>query len=182
MDFWRWIVMLVMAFTLIGRQMYTLLSQPADTAFESTPEPSVRLIIPRIGVNVPVTRFALGVETWEIDPWETRVGHFEGTAWLDRPGNIVLGGHAEYPDGAPAVFSALGDLRIGSVIKLAVDDTIRTYRVIETKSVASDDLRVLYPTETAQLTLITCDKASYDAAARVYDQRVVVIAVYQPEE
>jgi LPXTG-site transpeptidase (sortase) family protein len=140
----------------------------------------VRLIIPRLDMIAPVTRFTLGAETWEIAPWETRVGHFSGTSWLsshDSSGNIVIGGHAEYPDGTPAVFAELDKLRIHDTVTLHFGGLPYRYRVTEMRYVAQDDLTVLYPTTQDQLTLITCDEVSYDPVSKTYAKRLVIIAI-----
>lgn len=138
----------------------------------------IRLVIPRADVNSPVIRFYLGKATWEIPAWETRVGHFEGTAWLDdaNPGNIVLGGHVEYPDGSAGVFYKLDQLQSGDRIQLLIGGSSQFYTVREKRRVKADDLTVLYPTSTAQLTLITCDEASFDRRTGTYSERLVVIA------
>jgi sortase A len=137
---------------------------------------TVKLIVPRAEVNTPVTEFYLGTESWDIAPWETRIGHFQGTAGLDHPGNIVLGGHVEYPDGSNGVFHQLNQVHIGDQLQLVVGGTTRHYQVIEQKLIPADDLTVLYPTNDEQLTLITCDEASFDPTTDTYNERLVVIA------
>ncbi len=136
----------------------------------------VRLEVPRAAVLSPVARFPLSIETWTIDPWETGVGHFQGTAWLPRTGNIVIGGHVAYPDGQPAVFAHLAQVRIGDTVRLRVGELSHDYQVIETRLVDYDDLTVLYPSPDERLTLLTCDPASYNPATDRYNQRLVVVA------
>lgn len=135
-----------------------------------------RLVIPGISVDAPLTRFPLDGVSWAIDPWEPRPGHFVYTAWLDEPGNMVVGGHVEYPNGARAVFARLTDLAPGDTLMLRVGTRAWTYQVVAVTTVAHDDLTVLYPTAHPTLTLITCDEPSYNPATREYSQRVVVIA------
>jgi LPXTG-site transpeptidase (sortase) family protein len=136
----------------------------------------IRLIVPRAKVNTPVIRFYLGADTWDIPVWETRVGQFEGTAWLDAPGNIVLGGHVEYPDGSAGVFYHLDKLQPGDNLQLVIGSSIQHYQVREKHLVSADDLTVLYPTSTPQLTLITCDETSFDSDTQTYSERLVIIA------
>lgn len=133
------------------------------------------LSIPSIDVRVSITTFYLDGTSWAIDPWEHRAGHFQGTAWTDQTGNVVIGGHAQYPDGSAGVFGRLDDLAIGDRIIL-MDETGRRwrYKVREIRSVRADDLRVIYPTTTDRLTLVTCDVPTYNGVE--YVRRLVVIA------
>jgi LPXTG-site transpeptidase (sortase) family protein len=135
-----------------------------------------RLAVPALDINAPLTRFPLGDGSWAIDPWEARPGHFVYTAWLDEPGNMVVGGHVEYPDGGRGVFADLSALKIGNSVQMRVGARTWTYRVVEIRTVAHDDLSVLYPSERPRLTLITCDEPSFDPSTGLYDQRLVVVA------
>jgi LPXTG-site transpeptidase (sortase) family protein len=101
----------------------------------------------------------------------------QGTAWVDVPGNIALGGHSEYPDGTPGIFNGLYGVNIGDPIYLNVNGSQRRYIVTEKRSVRFDDLSVVYPTTSERLTLITCDIPSYDAGTSFYWERLVVVAV-----
>jgi LPXTG-site transpeptidase (sortase) family protein len=136
----------------------------------------VRLIVPDVEIIAPVTRFPLGKETWEIDAWETEVGHFEGTAWIGINGNIVLGGHVEYPDGTPAIFARLSEISLGDRVLLRIGGMEKRYDVTEIRLVEAHDLSILYPADEDRLTLITCDEASYDPDRKTYGKRLVVTA------
>lgn len=136
----------------------------------------VQLEIPALEVDAPLTRFFLGGDSWDIDPWEPRPGHFVYTAWIDEPGNMVVGGHVEYPDGSEGVFADLHTLKISNSIRLTLGSKTWIYRVVDIKTVAHDDLSVLYPAERPRLTLITCDEPSFDAATGLYDKRLVIVA------
>lgn len=135
------------------------------------------LRIPAVDIEQTVTPFDLDGTSWAIDPWERQIGHLQGTAWTYSAGNIVLAGHAEYPDGSDGVFATLIDLEIGDEIELT-DETGRrhAFTVSEVRTVDYDDLTVVLPTATRRLTLITCDTPTYDASRRKYARRVVVIA------
>ena len=138
------------------------------------------LTVPSLQISVAITTFPLASPTWEISPWEREVGHFQYTAWIDNPGNVVIGGHSEYPSGDPGIFYDLGKLRIGDLIYISDADLLRRYVVSEIKIVNYRDLTVLYPTSDSRLTLITCSIPSYVAAQNSYYERVVVIAVEVP--
>lgn len=152
---------------------------PRDTT-AITPPPAPQngaaLSIPTVNIYSPLTTFPLDGVSWAIDPWDPLVGHMQGTGWVDRPGNIALGGHSEYPDGTPGVFAGLYGLAIGDPIFLLVDGQERRYVVTSVRSVDFDDLSVVYPTDTPHLTLITCDIPTYDPANGQYWERLVVVA------
>lgn len=131
------------------------------------------LSIPSANIYSPIITFYLDGTSWAIDAWERRVGHLQGTAWLDKPGNIALGGHSQMPDGRPGIFNGLYGVKIGDPIFLGD----RRYIVSEIRTVHYRDLSVIYPTPTDRLTLITCDIPSFDSDTSLYQDRLVVIAV-----
>jgi LPXTG-site transpeptidase (sortase) family protein len=137
----------------------------------------ISLSIPTVNIYAPIITFYLDGVSWAIDPWENNVGYLQGTAWVDVPGNIALGGHSEYPDGTPGIFNGLYGVNIGDPIYLNVNGSQRRYIVTEKRSVRFDDLSVVYPTTSERLTLITCDIPSYDAGTNFYWERLVVVAV-----
>ncbi len=134
------------------------------------------LSMPSISVDSTLTTFPLGGNSWVIDPWETLVGHFEGTAWLNQSGNVVLGGHSEMPDGTDGIFNNLYDLGIGDDIYVQDADIMRRYVIVNIKSVDYRDIRVVMPTRFNRLTLITCDIPSYVSEQNLYYERLVIIA------
>jgi LPXTG-site transpeptidase (sortase) family protein len=140
------------------------------------PPQSTALHIPALGVSSEITTFPLGYGTWEINPWERQVGHFQGTAWDGHIGNIVIGGHSEYPSGVEAVFYDLHQLKWGDVIWLDIDGTRKRYIITQVTTVDMYNLDPVRPTSDNRLTLITCDVPSYDQATGIYDERVVVVA------
>lgn len=148
----------------------TTLSAPA-VASEST-----RISIPALNVNNAVARFPLNGVSWNIDPWFTGVGHLEGTGWFDQGGNIAIGGHSWMPDRTPGIFVALHTLKPGDTITVSHAGGDRQYTVTRVTSVPVNDLSVLYPVSGEQLTLITCDGASYDPNSNLYHRRVIVVA------
>jgi LPXTG-site transpeptidase (sortase) family protein len=136
---------------------------------------SPRISIPVVGITSAVTQFPIEGTTWAIDPWESLIGHFYGTAWFDQ-GNTVLGAHSRYPDGTPGLFYGLYGVSVGDVIIVNDKGAELRYVVTEIRSVNYQDLSVVYPTSTSRLTLITCDIPSYDETTGLYDERLVVIA------
>ncbi len=132
------------------------------------------LYIPSAGIYASVVEVFLDGTSWDVRNLGNNAGHLEGTAWLDAPGNIVLSGHVQLADGRQGVFATIGELVRGDLLLLQNGSEERRYGVREVSRVQPDDLSVLYPTQTEQLTLITCD--SYDFFQNAYLERVVVVA------
>lgn len=154
----------------------TIAAAPAQPAAQPTASGGASLAIPTVNIFSPIKVFPLDGVSWAIDPWERQVGYLQGTGWVDRGGNIALGGHSEFPDGTPGIFAGLYQLNIGDPILLTVDGVERRYTVRERRVVRYDDLSVVYPTPNERLTLITCDLPSYNEATGEYEDRLVIIA------
>ncbi len=149
---------------------------PYDYPRPSTPEPEptptpeppavavpLRLMIDRLGVDAPVDVYALD----ENGVPEVPVADDAGVvvAWYDfssKPGagsNAVFAGHITW-NRAPAVFANLDDLQAGDVVRLVSDDGREyAYEVFANFAVDpydTESLKVMAPTETDTVTLITC--------------------------
>jgi LPXTG-site transpeptidase (sortase) family protein len=132
------------------------------------------LLIPKAGVASQIIQIFLDGSSWDISLLGENVGHLQGTATFDQPGNIVLVGHVEMADGGQGVFAQLRNLAEEDLIVYRRGNDERLYRVRSVGIAAPDDLTVLYPTQSEQLTLITCD--SYDLLTNSYLERLVVVA------
>jgi LPXTG-site transpeptidase (sortase) family protein len=149
--------------------------EPVEATAESTSaRATTTLYIPSAGIFASVVEVFLDGTSWDIRNLGINVGHLQGTAWLDTPGNIVLSGHVEMADGRLGVFATIEELADGDLVVIYHGTEERQYGVREVTRVAPDDLTVLYPTQAEQLTLITCD--AYDFFQNAYLERVVVIA------
>ncbi|MFN8529736.1 MAG: class F sortase [Anaerolineae bacterium] len=139
----------------------------------------VRLLIPRANVTAPVVTVHLGDSgSWNVSQLGFNAGHLEGTAWLGQHGNIVLAGHVEMADGSAGIFAHIDQLTAGDQLLLIEgESTPLVYEVTGVRTVEPDDLSVLYPTETDQLTLITCGE--YDLLSDIYRARIVVTSTRQ---
>lgn len=133
-----------------------------------------RILIPTAGINALVVTVYLDGESWDVSQLGENAGHLQGTAWFGDPGNIALAGHVELADGRPGIFAGIGKLNVGDPIILREGDQEQRYAVSQIKRVSPDDLSVLYPSTTDEMTLITCD--SYDFLQNIYQERVVVVA------
>jgi LPXTG-site transpeptidase (sortase) family protein len=135
------------------------------------------LVIPDLKVQHSLTQFPLGQMTWDIPPDYTGLGTLEGTAQPHQPGNVIIAGHSEMPDGSDGIFARLEELQPGMLIWLYTGEQMRVYRVARRWVVDEGDLRPLYPSRKDQLTLLTCEVASFDAQSQTYANRVVIVAL-----
>ncbi|MEU3049344.1 class F sortase [Streptomyces sp. NPDC006984] len=126
------------------------------------PSDPVRLRIPGIGVDAPVTGLGLtGGGGLEVPPAAdgNLVGWFrEGTA-PGAAGTAITAGHVDNAEG-PAVFYALGALRKGDRIEVEREDgrtAVFTVDAVEVYGAETfPDEKVYGPSERAELRVITC--------------------------
>jgi LPXTG-site transpeptidase (sortase) family protein len=155
---------------------------PATAAADASATPlppreitdSTRFTAPTAGITGDVIETYLDGTSWDVTNLGQNVGHLQGTAWLNEPGNIVLAGHVELRDGRRGIFADLDRLDIGDPIYMAQADDERLYQVTQKFFTEPTNLTVMYPAQTERLTLITC--TDYDFFADEYRQRLVVIA------
>jgi sortase A len=126
-------------------------SAPAGTAID-------HLVIPKIGVDKYV------VEGVQEDDLVNGPGHYPGTVLPGQDGNAAIAGHRT-TYGAP--FFNLDQLRAGDLIEITArgGEQFR-YQVTASKVVSPDDVAVLDPTTTPELTLTTCNPR-YSATSRL---------------
>ena len=148
----------------------------ADTQPEIASEitDGARFLAPTAGINSHVVESYLNGESWDVADLGAQVGHLQGTAWTHQPGNIVLAGHVEMADGRAGIFAGIDQMSIGDPLYLQQDGEERVYQVTQLFHTEPDDLTVLYPSQTEQLTLVTC--SNYDFFADEYRDRFIVIA------
>ncbi len=135
--------------------------------------------IPSIGVETSIVEAPLlpDYSTWDVAHLSMNTGHLTGTSWFGMGGNTVLGGHSETPSFAPDVFYHLDAVELNDIITVHANGTQYQYVVTEVKSVSLYDISVVYPTTGERLTLITCQRGTYDGSINDYENRIVVVAV-----
>lgn len=138
------------------------------------PDTHTTIFIPTAGVRTGVVEVYLDGISWDVSRLGYNAGHLQGTASLTGRGNLVLAGHVEMADGRPGVFAGIGSLEVGDPLIISRGALEKRYAVSAVKTVAPDDLSVLYPTTTDRITLITC--GDYDFFQNVYQERIVVVA------
>lgn len=151
----------------------TTVASPVSTAANASPTPDAtnRVGEPIARIRIPSARMDYVVfEGTDSETLEKGPGHVPGT---EQPGgdsgskNCVITGHRD------SHFRHLGWLRKGHRIELDTADGKKTYAVVSREIVAPDAVRVLQPTPTQRLTLITCYPFDYIGPA---PKRLVVVA------
>ncbi len=129
-----------------------------------------RLIIPKLGENVPIVRpgmDALMKEDWKQFETDIQVAlkggvvHYPGSARPGQAGNFFLTGHSSYypwDDGKyKDVFARLHELDIGDTYAVYYGGDRHTYRVIKKYEVKPNNVSVLDQPSTKRIsTLMTC--------------------------
>lgn len=131
--------------------------------------PDNRIIIPKIGKNVPIQEVAvqnLVSENWEALEQDIQKGleggvvHYPGTAQPGEDGNVFITGHSSYylwsPGAYKDVFALLPNLEVGDKIILYYNQKQYDYIIQEKKTVAPTEVNVLQQGGKKQLTLMTC--------------------------
>lgn len=158
---------------------------PQAAAASLPASPPLRIRIPRIKVDAPVTGLGLdasGVLTVPPPANPNLAGWYEDGVAPGARGAAIMLGHVDTQAG-PAVFWSLGSLKKGDKVAVdRADGRTATFEVDSVESFAKKDFpdeRVYGRTQDAQLRLITCGGA-YDKKKRDYLENVVVFAHLVP--
>ncbi|MBN2554808.1 MAG: DUF11 domain-containing protein [Anaerolineales bacterium] len=140
----------------------------------------MRLIIPALGLDLPIVGVPTGDDGWDLTWLWNQAGYLAGTAYPTWPGNTALTAHVTLPDGTPGPFVDLANLRWGDEIIIESGWQHYIYRVSTQWHVSPRDLSVLGHSDYDALTLITCE--GYDVVREIYRGRVAVRAVLMSVE
>lgn len=161
--------------------------RPTTTAVPTgTPSPPVvtaapaRLLIPKIGVDAPVTPKGLRPDGFMDTPNGPQdVAWYVFSARPGMSGNAVLSGHLDYHDYGAAVFWRLKELQQGDLVEVRLDDgSILRYQVslkLSYDARTAPVPEIIGPTSKEVVTLITCG-GTFDSGSRSYSNRLVVRA------
>jgi LPXTG-site transpeptidase (sortase) family protein len=161
-------------------------SPTASATPTTTPAPSrvaappVRLVIPAIGVDAPVTVKGLRPDAvMDIPNGPEDVVWYNFTARPGMGGNAVFSGHLDYHNYGAAVFWRLKELREGDIVEVHLaDGSVLQYRVslrLSYDARMAPVPEILGPTSKEVVTLITCG-GTFDSGSRTYSNRLVVRA------
>jgi sortase A len=106
--------------------------------------PVASLEVPRLGVRRHILTGASGTSM------AFGIGHVDGTASPNNPGNCVLAGHRD------TRFAFLEDVRVGDEVILTTRGEVRTWEVEGVAVVDDTRVDLLEATSSSHLTLITC--------------------------
>ena len=145
---------------------------------EMFPAPVQILTIPAIRISAPVVPMGLrrdGFMDLPYNPHQVAWYHFTGKPGTG--GNAVFSAHVDYINYGPAVFWNLHNLHPGDDVSIRLSDaTLIHYSVTESYTIPKEQLdiqRLVAPTDTETVTLITCAGAF---ANDDYSHRVIVRA------
>lgn len=150
----------------------TLPSRSSGRPYQET---SLHLLIPALGVELPIVGVLLNEGEWDVTWLSGQAGYLEGTAFPTWPGNTALAAHAIASSGLPGPFADLENLVYGEPVIILSGGNAYIYEVRENRLVRPDDLSPLGHEEYDWLTLITCE--AYDVLSGTYGYRRVVRAV-----
>ena len=131
-----------------------------------------RLVIPKLSLDAPIVLSPIENQTWQVDHLGQAVGHLEGSAAPGSNSNIVLAGHITLSAGVYGPFAGLAQLAPGDVIIVYDEGQAFQYITDGYQVVDRTAIEVTDPTETGQITLITC--SNWDRNEGRYLDRMVV--------
>ena len=159
----------------------TATAEPTTTPVPSpTTTPPVRLLIPAIGVDAPVTVKGLRADAvMDVPDGPEDVAWYNFTARPGMGGNTVISGHLDYHNYGAAVFWRLKELREGDMVEVRLaDGSVLRYRVslkLSYDARTAPVPEIVGPTSKEVVTLITCG-GTFDSGSRDYSNRLVVRA------
>jgi len=135
------------------------------------------LIIPTLGVEVPVVGVMETGNSWDVTWLESNAGWLQGSAYPTWNGNSVLTGHNYNPDGTPGIFYNLENMRWGDKVTIQLYGQSYVYEVRQVLlNVDPSDVETLMAhKDSPWLTLVTC--RGYDEETGTYRWRTLVRAV-----
>jgi LPXTG-site transpeptidase (sortase) family protein len=142
--------------------------------------PPLRIVIPSIGVDAPITIKGLSADgVMEAPNGPEDVAWYGFTAFPGSGSNAVFSAHVDYHGYGPAVFADLKKLKKGDLVEVhTADGTVYRYEVTLSLSYPAETApseEIVGPTSREVITLITC-AGSFDQATRRYSHRLVVRA------
>ena len=162
-----------------ARHTATPTSTPAPSP-SPVAAPPVRLLIPAIGVDAPVS--VKGVQpdaVMDVPDGPEDVAWYNFTARPGTGGNAVLSGHLDYRNYGAAVFWRLKELGEGDIVEVRLaDGSVLRYQVslkLSYDARMAPVSEIVGPTSREVVTLITCG-GTFDSGSRNYSDRLVVRA------
>jgi LPXTG-site transpeptidase (sortase) family protein len=147
---------------------------PDENGEKPDTSPINRIVVPILGVDTVVKYVPYDGFTWLIAGLQQEVAWMGDTSWPGLGGNTALAGHVTLRNGRDGPFRHLDELRQNDEVVLYTDENIYNYKVRELRVVLDGEMSVIAPTNSPQLTLITC--TNFDREAGIYLERLVIYA------
>ncbi len=119
----------------------------------------VRVVIPSVGIDVPVKEASVIGGAWEV--FADTAGHGHDRAIPGAGDNIVIYAHAR-----PGLFLNLKNVKIGESIFVFTQNNWYEYKAMESFDVTPDTVDVVLPADSEVLTLYSCS-GPWDTTRRV---------------
>jgi len=133
---------------------------------------ATRLVIPKLKLDAPIMLAPIKNQTWDVSQLGQAVGHLEGTARPGSGSNVVLAAHVTLDSGEYGPFAGLGKLSAGDSVYVYDGGQQYEYVIDGRETVDITAVEVTYPTETGQLTLITCN--NWNSEEGRYVERLIM--------
>lgn len=160
----------------------SVITEPGEWAPPRQRSEPVRVLIPAIGMDAPLSPMGLaGDGTLEVPPitQPQLAGWFREGPTPGEAGNAVLLGHADTSTAGPAAFYSVGALNVGELVLIVrADGTLAHFQVNGVQAYRKSEFptELVYgPSSTAGLRLITCGGV-WDEKQAAYLDNVVVFA------
>ncbi len=147
---------------------------PDENGKKPDTSPINRIVLPILGVDTVVKYVPYDGLTWLIAGLQQEIAWMGDTSWPGLGGNTALAGHVTLRNGRDGPFRNLDQLQQNDEVILYTDENVYTYKVRELRVVLDGDMSVIAPTNSPQLTLITC--TNFDTEAGIYLERLIVYA------
>lgn len=131
-----------------------------------------RLVIPGLNLDAPIVLSPIENQSWKVDHLGQSVGHLEGTAPPGSNSNLVLAAHVTVSANVNGPFFKLNQLVPGDVVYVYNEGQEFQYVVDGMQTVDRATIDVTFPSDTGQITLITC--SNWDNNEQRYVDRLVV--------
>lgn len=131
-----------------------------------------RLVIPGLNLDAPIILSPIENQSWKVDHLGQSIGHLEGTAPPGSNSNLVLAAHVTVSTDVNGPFFNLNQLAPGDVVYVYDEGQEFEYIVDSMQTVDRTAIDVTFPSDTGQITLITC--SNWDHNEQRYIDRLVV--------
>ncbi len=153
--------------------LHSLPDQPAEKDYQ--PMDNFMLLIPELGVELPIIGVPLTEYGWDVTWLGDRAGYLEGTAFPTWAGNTAITAHVWDVNNDPGPFVNLHTLQHGDQVVIQAFGKHYLYEVRQIDKVRADNMSALPHDDYDVLTLITCQ--GYNERTGEYAWRIVVRAV-----